>query len=60
MSINIDTLMNKRPLCDSPADGRMLTATGYRLCCNPEHRTSPDYETVGPQWHPDWLDSDRN
>lgn len=34
----------------------METLSGYRLCCNPEHRQEWDYELRGPVWHKisDW------
>ena len=51
-------MLNIKPLCDIPSNGCMVTASGYRLCCNPKHKDeqiSKSGYPLGPVWHPDWL-----
>lgn len=45
--------MNKQSKpCANPQHGRMTTASGWALCVNPEHHNEPEYERLGPVWHP--------
>jgi len=38
--------------CGNPQHGRLTTGTGWTLCTNPAHREEPDFERLGPVWHP--------
>ena len=40
--------MKVEPICSSPVDGSMETASGFRLCCNPLHAIASRI----PVWHP--------